>query len=103
MQGELCVQPPLTYQNTEISKSPDGNHSFVNMPALCQIKQVKDRNKNRIIIGHLNINSVRIKFVEFTILSSGNIDIIDVSETKLDSSFPGKTIHYGGVFSTLQT
>ena len=90
LQGKLCVQLPPTYQNTEISKSPDGNHSFVDMPALCQMKQIKDRNKNRIIIGHLNINSVRNKFDEFTILSSGNIDIICDSETKLDSSFPVK-------------
>ena len=45
-------------------------------------------NKNHIIIGHLNINSVRNKFEELVNLTSGNIDIICISETKLDSSFP---------------
>ena len=58
------------------------------MPAFLQIKQIKDMNKNRIIIGHLNINSARNKFEELENLTSGNIDIICISEAKLDSSFP---------------
>ena len=86
--NSLNQQLSLTYQNMELRKPPDGNHSFVNMPAFLQIKQVRDRNKNRIIIGHLNINSVRNEFVELESLTSGNIDIICISETKLDSSFP---------------
>ena len=81
-------QPSLTFQNIELSKLTDVNCSCVGMPAFLQIKQIKDMNKSRSIIGHLNINSVQNKFAELENLTSGNIDIICISETKLDSSFP---------------
>ena len=54
--NSLKQQLSLTYQNMELRKPPDGNHSFVDMPAFLQMKQVRDMNKNRIIIEHLNIN-----------------------------------------------
>ena len=75
--NSLNQQLSLTYQNIE---SRNGNHRFVDMPAFLQLKQVRDMNKNRIIIGHLNINSVRNKFVELESLTSGNIHIICISE-----------------------
>ena len=40
------------------------------------------------IIGKLNINSLRNKFESFVQQVSGNIDILMVSGTKLDNSFP---------------
>ena len=39
--NSLNQQLSLTYQNIELRKPPDGNHSFVDMPAFLQIKQVK--------------------------------------------------------------
>ena len=46
------------------------------------------RAKNKLIIGNLNINSLRNKFDELKLLIQGKIDILVVTETKLDSSFP---------------
>ena len=43
---------------------------------------------NKIIIGHININSIRNKFLLLGDLIEKNVDILLVSETKLDSSFP---------------
>ena len=43
---------------------------------------------NKIVIGHLNINSIRNKFDCFKYLTDGNIDIILLSETKLNYTFP---------------
>ena len=40
------------------------------------------------IIGQLNINSLRNKFDSLVQQASGNIDILMVSETKFDNSFP---------------
>ena len=43
---------------------------------------------NKLIIAHLNINSLRNKsefLVEFT---RGKVDILMISETKIDESFP---------------
>ena len=44
-------------------------------------------NPNRLICPHLNINSVRNKF-DLLIDIKNNIDILMISETKLDLSFP---------------
>ena len=46
------------------------------------------RNVNKLIIGNLNINSLANKFEQLKILIQGNVDILVVTETKLDSTFP---------------
>ena len=46
------------------------------------------RNLNKIVVGHLNINSIRNKFNFLAHQVKGNIDILMISETKLDESFP---------------
>ena len=46
------------------------------------------RNLNKIVVGHLNINSIRNKFNFLAQQVKGNIDILMISETKLDKSFP---------------
>ena len=59
-----------------------GAISASNLNAICK------RNINRLIIGQLNINSLRNKFKSLVQQVSGNIDILMVSETKSDNSFP---------------
>ena len=43
---------------------------------------------NKIVAGHLNINSIRNKFYFLAHQVKGNTDILMISETKLDESFP---------------
>ena len=43
---------------------------------------------NKIIIAHLNINSIRNKFDRFVDKVKGNLDILLISETKLEDSTP---------------
>ena len=43
---------------------------------------------NRILIGHLNINSLRNKFEILVSSIAVNLDILMISETKLEQSFP---------------
>ena len=52
------------------------------------IKSLRLKNVNKIIAGHLNINSIRNKFDFLAHQVQGNIDILMISETKLDESFP---------------
>ena len=52
------------------------------------LKNMKDTNVDRIIIAHLNINSIRNKFDALKTMIADNIDIFLMSETKLDESFP---------------
>ena len=50
-------------------------------------KQPLEYPKN-VILGHLNINSLRNKFVSISELIKGKIDIFLINEIKLDESFP---------------
>ena len=51
------------------------------------------KNLNKVIVGHLNINSIRNKFDFLADQIQGNFDILMTSETKLDESFlPGQLL-----------
>ena len=45
-------------------------------------------NPDKLVLGHLNINSIRNKFDASSDLIIGKIDIFLVTETKIDESFP---------------
>ena len=53
-----------------------------------ELNNLRLKNPNRLICAHLNINSVRNKFDLLSDIIKNNIDILMISETKLDSSFP---------------
>ena len=52
------------------------------------LKDVRLKKYNKIIFAHLNINSIRNKFDMITDLIKGRIDILLISETKIDNTFP---------------
>ena len=52
------------------------------------LKNLRLKNNNRIIFGHININSIRNKFDMISDLVKGSIDILLISETKIDDTFP---------------
>ena len=52
------------------------------------LKFIRIDNLNKLIIAHLNINSIRNKFDFLVNKIEGNVDILMISETKLDESFP---------------
>ena len=60
----------------------------MNMKGIESLKAIRKRNLNRIVVGHLNINSLRNKFDCLIKQITGNIDILIILKTKLDSSFP---------------
>ena len=59
-----------------------------NINGICELKQLRNQNPHRIIIGHLNINSVRNKLESLVSFVGNNLDIFMVSETKIDDTFP---------------
>ena len=65
------------------------------------LQNLRIKNIDKIIIGHLNINSIRNKFELFTDLVKGRVDIILISETKLNDSFPSPQFNIDG-YSTLR-
>ena len=52
------------------------------------LKVMKENSPNKIIVGHLNINTLRNKFEALQYIINRNLDIILLSETKLEDSFP---------------
>ena len=56
-----------------------------NVASLCSIRK---RNLNKLVVAHLNINSLRLKFDSLVQKITGNVNILMISETKLDNSFP---------------
>ena len=43
---------------------------------------------NKLIFAHVNINSIRSNFEELISQFKGTVDILMISETKIDDSFP---------------
>ena len=60
------------------------------------LKKVRIKNMNKLVIGHININSLRYKFECLSAQVRGNVDILLISETKLDSSFPASQFSMNG-------
>ena len=52
------------------------------------LKRIRNKNPNRPIIVQLNVNSIRNKFHSIKSLIADNVDILMLSETKVDDSFP---------------
>ena len=52
------------------------------------LKSLRTRNPDKLVFGHLDINSVRNKFEMLSDQIKDNIEILLVSETKVDDSFP---------------
>ena len=52
------------------------------------LKNLRLKNLNKVIICHININSLRNKFELLTEMVRDKVDLLMISETKLDSSFP---------------
>ena len=66
------------------------------MILLCYLKNLKLKNSNRLILRHLNINSIVGKFDHLKVLIVNNIDILVLTETKIDSSFPNAQFRIDG-------
>ena len=60
------------------------------------IRQGKQADKNRPILAHININSIRNKFDQLVDGAKGNVDILMISETKIHDSFPTMQFHIEG-------
>ena len=60
------------------------------------LKDMKIKSPDKVIIGHLNINSIRNKFDTLSYTIENNIDILLISETKLDDSYPSAQFSLNG-------
>ena len=61
--------------------------NFVTFPS---VQTHRHKNPKNVIVGHLNVNSLRNKFVAVEELIKDKIDVCLISETKIDESFPNQ-------------
>ena len=66
------------------------------MDSFADLNNVRQKNSSRLIIAQLNINSLRNKFDSFSQMVKDNVDILLISETKIDSSFPTAQFNMNG-------
>ena len=98
---EFNIEFNVDYNNvirnthTTISSSPNTTNVLENSSGQLYIEgpnitlsELKAKNSQRLIIVQININAVENKFQSLVSLIKDNIDIIMISETNIDSSFP---------------
>ena len=77
---------------TTIEENPSNQHSILqvneNDDPKTLLQDLKAKNKDRPIIAHLNINFMDPKFEPLLDMIKDNVDILLISETKLDDTFP---------------
>ena len=71
-----------------ISESNNEARADEDIDDLTKLKNIRLSNVNRLIVAQLNINSLRNKFHTLIDIVSGKVDILVLTETKLDETFP---------------
>ena len=73
--------------NVEEFKSDETNFDQKVTDGNRVLKSLRCNNLNKLVFAHLNINSIRNKFELLPEQVRGNVDVLMVSETKVDDSF----------------
>ena len=77
-------------KNTEPCEATAENESDINLV----LRKPRGSYPNNVIIGHLNINSIRNKFEMLQFLLTDYIDILMIPESKLDGTFPSSSSQF---------
>ena len=75
---------------------PNKNLSLLDDSIFPFLTKLRSEHPKNVLLGHLNINSVRNKFESTNKLIRNNFDIFITTESKLDSSFPDSQFHVPG-------
>ena len=91
---------------SNISNSSEVKESY---PSICDdvvenpdLRALRKKNLCKLIIAHLNVNSLRNKLEFLKEQIQDNIDILMISETKIDVSFPTHQFLLNGYSTTFQ-
>ena len=74
-----------TKQNISSSTQKSDNNP---KDVIIQLNDIRIKNINKLIIGNLNINSYAGKFDQFRTIIKNNLDIVVITETKLNDGYP---------------
>ena len=97
---------PLIYENSDSDSDNDMEKTNSNcsehvvneseIGVLDQLRTIKIKNPKKVILGHLNINSIPNKFEGIMGIVKNQLDVFLISETKIDDSFPDAQFYYNG-------
>ena len=82
-----CDEDTFITHSNIIPNSFDSTKHIDILDAKIGLREMKIQCPEKVIIGDLNINSIRNKFDALSFIIDTNIDISLISETKLDDSF----------------
>ena len=85
-------------ENTTVESKSKSDSGIQDESQICEnftdfLFNIRKHHSNKIIMAHININSLRNKFDMLTNSVSEYIDILMISETKLDGTFPHAFYH----------
>ena len=58
-----------------------------------ELESLRLKYPRNVVLSYININSVRNKLDNLSLMIRDNIDILVIAETKIDSSFPASQFH----------
>ena len=79
---------PQRVKKNSSSKSFSDDNIRAKGIAFTSTRSIKAKHPKNLFFGHLNVNSIRNKFVSIEELIKRTFDIFLISETKIDDSFP---------------
>ena len=85
----------LPSDDVGVSSSSSKNAEKHEVPSVT-LRHYKLNSFNKVVFAHININSIRNKIEDLKEIVQKNIDILTISETKLDESFPKKQFYMDG-------
>ena len=71
-----------------VIESNDERNVEAEVDIITEVSKCRVKNKDKVVLATLNINSIRNKFSSLLEIISNNIDVLVIQETKLDASFP---------------
>ena len=84
----LCSEYNYNYNNIK--------DDLVDIDPVKVLNNIRQKQSNRLVIAQLNINSLRNKFASLSTMIKDYVDLLLISETKIDSSFPTAQFHIDG-------
>ena len=91
-----CDEDNFITQGKIIPDSFDSTEHNDILDAKTALRKMKIQCPEKIIVDHLNINSIRNKFDALSFITDTNTDILLISETKLDDSFSSAQFRLNG-------
>ena len=69
------------------TESNDERNIEAEVDIITELSKYRVKNKDKVVLATLNINSIRNKFSSLLEIISNNIDVLVIQETKIDASF----------------